>query len=180
MNHIPLSVPSAQYPSPVVQLNVMNSCSKNMKFVFRFWLPFVLWLGVIFAFSSNPTTRASEIHWQDFIIKKTAHIVEYFIFSLLLYRALLNSGVRSKRIFAFIVFTAFLYGMSDEFHQSFTPGRDPQPRDVMFDATGSILFVYFYNKILVKNEKLLKYAKMIQLGADGKQETLNNKKNNNN
>ena len=163
MNHIPLSVPSAQYPSPVVQLNVMNSCSKNIIFILRFWLPFIFWLGVIFAFSSNPTTRASEIHWQDFIIKKTAHIVEYFIFSLLLYRALLNSGVRSKRIFAFIVFTAFLYGMSDEFHQSFTPGRDPQPRDVMFDVTGALLFVYFLKKIVPNNKKLTNLSKMIQL-----------------
>ena len=134
-----------------------------MKFVFRFWLPFVLWLGVIFAFSSNPTTRVSEIHWQDFIIKKTAHVVEYFIFSMLLYRALLNSGVRSKRILIFIVFAAFFYGMSDEFHQSFTPGRDPQPRDVMFDVTGSLLFVYFIKKIVPKNEKLTDLSKMIQL-----------------
>jgi len=53
--------------------------------------------------------------------------------------------------------------MSDEFHQSFTPGRDPQPRDVMFDVTGSLLFVYFIKKIVPKNEKLTDLSKMIQL-----------------
>ncbi len=136
---------------------------KCLKMFFRFWLPFLLWAIVIFLFSATPTTRASEIVWQDFIVKKTAHVVEYFIYSMLLFRALLNSNIRHKKVMFFIVITAVLYGLTDEFHQSFTPGRDPKLRDVAFDTLGSLLFVYFYQKILPRYEKLSKYAKMIQL-----------------
>lgn len=46
-----------------------------------------------------------------------------------------------------IVFTVF-YGIADEFHQKFVPGRTPDVSDVIADATGVILvcvFVIFMN-----------------------------------
>jgi VanZ family protein len=35
-----------------------------------------------------------------------------------------------------------IYAVSDEFHQSFTPGREPKLRDVLIDTAGSFLGMY--------------------------------------
>lgn len=141
----------------------MQKIPIKVKFVIRFWLPFFLWALVIFSFSSYPTIRASELHWKEFIIKKSAHVVEYFIFSLLLFRALINSGVTTGKSIKYTIISAFIYGLSDEFHQQFTPGREAKIRDVMFDFLGSLIFIKTYELILMKNDKLKNLAKMIQL-----------------
>jgi len=79
----------------------------------------------------------SEIYWQDFIVKKTAHIIEYAILATLLYRALINSNVPRKEAGIYAVILSATYGISDEFHQYFTPGREPRVRDVFFDLFGA-------------------------------------------
>jgi VanZ family protein len=132
--------------------------------IFRFWIPVLLWAGVIFLFSSYPTRRASEIFWQDFIIKKTAHIIEYAIFSALLYRAFKESGTKGKNAGIFAIAIAVIYAASDEFHQSFTPGREPTVRDVIFDTIGASLAIYAIWNLLPKAPKKLKnWAKNLQL-----------------
>jgi len=32
-----------------------------------------------------------------------------------------------------------IYGVTDEFHQSFTPGRTPMATDVLYDTAGALL-----------------------------------------
>jgi len=132
-------------------------------YVLKYWLPFFLWAIVIYSFSANPTVKTTEIHWEDFILKKTAHLVEYFVFSLLFYRVLINSNVKPKNAFWCTVILAFIYGYSDEFHQSFTPGREPKIRDVLIDTFGSLLFILSYKYILPKSKRLTKLAQVIQL-----------------
>jgi VanZ family protein len=119
---------------------------------------------VIFLFSSYPTKRASEIYWQDFIVKKSAHMVEYFIFTTLLYRAFKESGVKKINAGIFAITTAIIYAASDEFHQSFTPGREPTVRDVIFDTIGASISIYTLWNLLPKAPKRLKnLAKSLQL-----------------
>ena len=136
-----------------------------IKAVIIYWLPFFLWAVVIFSFSSIPTVRTSEIHWRDFIVKKTAHVVEFFIFSLLLYRAMVNSNMKTDRLLLVtVIFAAFLYGLTDEYHQSFTPGREPKVRDVIFDTIGSITAIYFLWNLLPKAPSRLKsLARSLQI-----------------
>lgn len=109
------------------------------------WIPPIIWAGVIFSFSSLSITPTSEIFWKDFIIKKTAHIVEYAIFALLVYRALVGSGVAKTKSLVLSILLSTLYGVTDEIHQGFTPGREPKVRDVMIDSLGSTLGAYFYH-----------------------------------
>lgn len=135
-------------------------------FVVKYWIPFIAWAIVIYSFSSNPTVKTSEVHWQDFVVKKSAHLTEYFIFSLLLYRGLINTGVNSKKAILIVILSAFLYGLTDEFHQSYTPGREPKIRDVLIDSLGSIFFVYSLKKVIIKSKKLANLARMIQLIRD--------------
>lgn len=130
----------------------------------KYWLPVVAWGLVIFLFSANPTASTSQIHWQDFIVKKTAHIVEYAIFFTLLYRAFLNSGFPKSRSSFLALAIAIAYAMSDEFHQSFTPGREPTIRDVIFDTIGACLANYTIWKLLPMAPKTLKtWAKKLEL-----------------
>lgn len=131
---------------------------------FRFWLPVLIWLGVIFAFSSYPTGTATEIIWWDFIIKKTAHVVEYAILSLLFYRAFINSGVNKKKAGILAIFISVSYGLSDEYHQSFTPGRTPKLRDVGFDTIGAIGIIYIvWNLLPTMPGKLRMWAEKLQV-----------------
>ena len=124
--------------------------------IVKYWLPVFVWALVIFLFSSRPTGTVSEIHWGDFILKKTAHIVEYAILSVLTYRALVSQGFEKKRAGFYSIAFSILYGFTDEFHQSFTPGRDARLRDVFIDATGAVLAIYFVWKLLPQAPKRLR------------------------
>lgn len=130
----------------------------------RFYLPLFLWALVIFLFSSQPTGSASEIHWQDFVVKKSAHLFVYAVLATLSFRAFLSSGVKKEKALMYAVIFAMLYGASDEFHQKFTPGREPHIRDVIIDTIGASIPVYFIWKLLPKApEKLRTWAKDFQL-----------------
>jgi len=62
------------------------------------------------------------------------------------------------------VFLASFYGITDEFHQSFTPGRDPTFRDIIFDTIGATLAIYFIWKLLPKMpEKVRLWAKKLEI-----------------
>ena len=129
---------------------------KRVKRLFKYWLPPFLWAAIIFTFSSLKTPVASEVYWQEFAIKKTIHMIEYAIFSVLVYRALKNYGVKKGKAMIISVFLGLLYGAGDEFHQSFTPGREPRVRDIIFDTIGGVLGILFVWKLLPKVPKKLK------------------------
>ena len=111
----------------------------NLKVLLKYWLPPVLWALVIFSFSSMQVAGTSDVYWKDFIVKKTAHLVEYGILACLLYRAMINSNISRQKAFVLSILIAGIYGASDEYHQSFTPGREPRTRDVVIDTVGAII-----------------------------------------
>jgi VanZ family protein len=138
--------------------------NKKLRKFFYYWLPFLIWAMVIFAFSSRPTKVVSQIHWKDFAVKKTAHFVEYFIFTALFYRAS-KFDIQDKKLRSFIsAFFAIIYGVLDEIHQSFVPGREARARDVFFDFLGSIFFLFLIWRLLPKAPpKLKKLAEDLDL-----------------
>lgn len=105
------------------------------------WLPVVLWASVIFAFSSLPQTQVGGFFLTDFIIKKTAHVSEYAILFALIYRA-----TKGKLLLAFAL--TIFYAATDEFHQSFVPGRTAKVYDVIgFDLAGASIAAYVLWKL---------------------------------
>lgn len=136
-----------------------------MKLV-KFWSPVIIWAGVIFSLSAFQVTPATEVYWQDFVVKKTAHLVEYGVLFILLYRAFLNTTEWSKKQCAIVaILFVVLYGISDEYHQSFTPGREPKLRDVIIDSVGGGIAWLGLWKYLPKAPKKLKdLAKNLQIG----------------
>ncbi len=102
-----------------------------------FWGPVVVYLAVIFVGSSFPKLPEPPGGFSD----KTAHATEYAVLGLLLARAIAGRGWLSLTLpcVAGAVVVATLYGVSDEYHQLFVPGRQFDVRDMMADATGAFL-----------------------------------------
>jgi VanZ family protein len=94
------------------------------------WAPVLLWAAVIFALSAVPSL-STELGVWDTILRKGAHLSEYAILALLLFRAL------GREVPAFVL--GFAYAVSDEIHQEFVRGRHASPFDVAVDAAGLAL-----------------------------------------
>lgn len=99
------------------------------------WGPVVLQMALIFAASSIPDLGPLPGGVSD----KYGHSIGYAILGALLLRAMAQGqlrGVTWGRAAAVVVL-ATMYGVSDEFHQWFVPGRTPDVFDVMADAAGA-------------------------------------------
>lgn len=99
------------------------------------WGPVVLQMAVIFIASSIPDLGALPGGVSD----KTGHFAGYALLAILLVRAFAGgrmSGITWRGSIAGVL-VAVLYGISDEFHQSFVPGRGPDVMDVFADAIGA-------------------------------------------
>jgi len=103
------------------------------------WAPVVLQMAIIFAASSIPDLGPLPGGVSD----SSGHSIGYALLGALLLRALARgrlSGVTWRRAAAAILL-ASLYGVTDEWHQSFVPGRFPDPFDVVADCLGATLAV---------------------------------------
>jgi VanZ family protein len=101
------------------------------------WLPPLAWMAIIFAFSARH--GGGHLPAAEVVLRKLAHVAEYLILTLLLLRALQRSGVALVAPVA--IAAALAYACSDEWHQSFVPGRTATPRDVAIDGAGIALAV---------------------------------------
>jgi VanZ family protein len=101
-------------------------------------MPVVLWAGLIFTLSSIPGLSTGLGTW-DLILRKGAHMTEYAILAVLLYRAL------GRELPAFLISVA--YSASDEFHQHFVRGRHASPVDVAIDAIGIVLGLVVWTRL---------------------------------
>ena len=103
--------------------------------VVKLWLPVIVWAGLIFYFSGMPDLHTGLEY--DLLLRKAAHVTEYFILTVLLYRAF--KGSFDLNAFWLCVYPAtlsLLYAASDEYHQLFVAGREGCVRDVLIDAIG--------------------------------------------
>jgi len=95
------------------------------------YIPSIIWMSFIFFLSSGQTTAVTGTTTQRFIILKTFHLIEYAI----LFISFKIAGFSTKKSFIF----CYLYALSDEFHQSFIPGRSALFRDTIIDLIGSTI-----------------------------------------
>ena len=73
--------------------------------------------------------------WADFLVKKGAHALGYGLLALAYLYAFKLSPTKLK--IAWVL--AFLYAISDEFHQSFVLGRHGSWIDVGIDSAGAAI-----------------------------------------
>ena len=101
------------------------------------WLPVIVWAAFIFWLSTIAHLRFLK-SWWDYPLRKLGHMGVFGILARLIARALTGCTLWPwKRIFvAALIFTC-LYAATDEFHQTFTPGRHGSPVDVTIDTVGA-------------------------------------------
>ena len=124
-----------------------------MKKFTKLWLPVLLWVGIIFYLSNIPGLKSDFDPLIDFILRKLAHVTEYFILALLLRRAFKGSfNLSNFYLFVYPAVVSILYAMSDEFHQTFIPDRHGCIQDVLIDSIGIFGF-YIAINMLSKYQK---------------------------
>jgi VanZ family protein len=122
------------------------------------WLLTLVWAAQIYHFStarySSETSwclleqllqtlhvkvSSSTISALNMIVRKLAHLIEYCVLTLLLYRSLAREQpLRWRPNLAFwSMGIAGLYALSDEFHQLFVPGRRAAALDCGIDLVGA-------------------------------------------
>jgi len=92
------------------------------------WAVAVIYAAAIFSLSAQSEITAPELVSN---FDKVCHAVEYGGFT-----AILAAG-GSPFVLTRAALLATLYGVTDEYHQSFIPGRDSSVWDVAADATGA-------------------------------------------
>ena len=113
------------------------------------WILLFFWMGLIFYLSGRPGLKSPLDPEIDFFLRKGAHLAEYFILTLLFFRAF-DLKSRRESIFWSLIFS-LLYALGDEWHQSFVANRVGSPADVLIDFLGILGAVGFLR--LKKPEK---------------------------
>jgi VanZ family protein len=144
-----------------------------------YWMPVVIWMAIIFSASSDrmsfshssriiapilhwlfPQMSDQSVHSIVFAVRKAAHVTEYAILGLLVWRALRkptgggasvlpragSTASRRRWLWAHawsaLIFVA-LYATSDEIHQAFVPTRQASVWDVLLDTLGGAFGLLF-------------------------------------
>ena len=127
--------------------------------IFKYWLPVLAWIGVVFWMSTGsfspqktssvlepllrflyPSISQVELESVHAVTRKLAHIVEFFIGGLLLFRAF-RSGSLEPRAWRWAIMAAIsvvLIAAMDELHQHFVLTRNASLVDVGVDFVGGV------------------------------------------
>ncbi len=103
------------------------------------WLPVIVWFGVIFIGSSISSVPKFGAPALDGWLHRLAHVAEYAVLGWLLMRALSNGQLPTRRVALLTLIAVIAYGISDEFHQRFTPGRSSELIAVVWDLLGGAI-----------------------------------------
>ena len=79
-----------------------------------------------------------------FLTRKAAHIFIYFILGILMFNVVKDFPLSKKRVVLLSILLVLLYAVTDEFHQSFVPGRSAELRDVLIDTTAGVVGAMIY------------------------------------
>lgn len=135
----------------------------------------ILWMGLIFYFSSRNSDESTDqsrsivnktnivtiyeekrnvddetaIKNVDIFFRKSAHIIEYFVLTILLFYALIEYDLSIPKILLLSFMICFIYSISDEMHQLLVSGRSAEIKDILIDNIGNslgILMCYLFKR----------------------------------
>lgn len=110
---------------------------------FIYWAAVLGWMGIIFWLSSQPHLITNNNPLISFIISSSGHFFVYAVLASLVYKAsFISFKIPISQIILLSLLISLLYAFSDEYHQSFVPGRDANFIDVGWDLLGAILALY--------------------------------------
>jgi VanZ family protein len=108
-----------------------------------YWLPVLLYLTVMIVLSAQPYLAPPfEFPNSD----KVMHVLEYFGLGVLVVRGLRATMRITLPLVAALIALSFgiLVGTGEEFFQSFVPGRQSSPADLLADTCGLIVAQLVY------------------------------------
>lgn len=115
---------------------VASSMQRATRFV-----PVVLWMGIIFYLSAQrKLPHPPHIAMQ--LISVAGHFTVYLVLAALSWWALGAFRLEARTRGVIVFLAALAYGVTDEWHQSFVPGRTPDIRDLMVDAVGAAVGIF--------------------------------------
>ncbi len=95
-------------------------------------------MAVIFILSAQQTLPSPSSPAATFLMEQGGHLLEYAILAALCFRAVTQTFPNRQPALWALAITA-LYALSDEWHQSFVPGRDAEVMDLVIDFLGALL-----------------------------------------
>ncbi len=128
-----------------------------------YWLPVLVWMWVIFSASGDqmsmqhssrilgplmrwlfPHLSDEAVHTVVVFVRKCAHVTEYAVLALLLWRGLRKPAEQGRVPWRWskaglVLALVALYAASDEIHQAFVPSRQASVWDVLIDTSGGAL-----------------------------------------
>ena len=104
-----------------------------------------------------PQFAALTVETVDLLVRKTAHLSEYFIFAILLAHLFKKrSGLSTRSQIIWATALGITYAISDEFHQSFIASRTASAGDVVIDAIGFVCGIFcFYVYVAIWQHKMV-------------------------
>ncbi|HID89196.1 MAG TPA: hypothetical protein EYP52_05740 [Anaerolineae bacterium] len=112
-----------------------------MRELLRRWAPPLVWMGVIYVLSAQPSLPSAPEQWLDVVLKKSGHALAYGLLAWLYLQAMRREAPPSKRLRLLSLVLAVAYGVTDEVHQALVPGRTPRLTDVLIDGVGATLAI---------------------------------------
>lgn len=132
------------------------------------WVPAIVLLSIIFSFSTQTGTESGSLSYQisytivewknclfqehkepqqlavdaeqiHHLVRKIAHMTEYFLLACSFAFPLYLYNIRGMRLFLFTIGLCLVAAGLDEYHQSFVDGRGPSVKDVGIDFLGAVL-----------------------------------------
>ena len=114
------------------------------------WAPAIGWATVLFLLSSLSDSDLSTFSFSFPFDDKVMHLALYSVLGGTLQFGRLNS--RSGMAHWTLIAIGIIYGVSDEWHQSFVPGRNPSIADLLANAMGVLVGYAFTYWVLSKHD----------------------------
>lgn len=105
-------------------------------------------MAVIFLASAQPTFTLVSLAWQSDPLSLAAHFTEYAVLAALLWQAARRTPRMAVHAWLVALVIALIYAASDEWHQSFVPGRVPDGRDWLTDTAGALIGLWVVARCL--------------------------------
>ncbi|MDO9231090.1 MAG: VanZ family protein [bacterium] len=143
------------------------------KFI-KYYLPAIIWAGIIFYLSSRPGLRYFSENSKEIFLRKGAHFAEFSVLAILLWRIFFVAhNIKKEKAYGIVLVLAIAYGFSDEWHQTFVFGRTGKIIDAVFDSASVVLMLelilaYVKKKITLKNILILFCSVLVLAGLEFK------------
>lgn len=109
----------------------------------KYWLPVLVWALLMLVISAAPGKEIEDISGGFGSIPQksyVAHFAEFFVFSILLSRALHSSGQHSHSVTILtVIIASFAFSAFTEVLQIFVPGRFFEYSDIMVNDAGAVV-----------------------------------------